>query len=81
MRYFFNLAGATFDPDNLGEELAGISAARVYAVRHAAEIIRDHPMLVWSGSEVRVEVTNADRLQLFTVIVLGIDSPIMGTRT
>jgi hypothetical protein len=75
MRFFFNLAGAIHDPDNVGVELADMGAARVYSALHAAEIIRDQPELVWSGAEVRVEVTDEDRLVLFTVIVLGVDAP------
>jgi hypothetical protein len=75
MQFFFNLAGAVHDPDNQGKELADMQAARIYAVVHASEVIRDHPNLVWSGTEVRVEVTDADRLVLFTVIVLGVDAP------
>lgn len=29
MRYFFNLAGAVYDPDNEGVELADLSEARI----------------------------------------------------
>ena len=73
MRFFFNLA--IHDSDNVGVELADMGPARVYSALHAAEIIRDQPELVWSGAEVRVEVTDEDRLVLFTVIVLGVDAP------
>lgn len=75
MRYYFNLAGAVHDPDNHGVYLDDMQAARVYSVVHASEVIRDKPELVWSGSEVRVEVTNARRQKLFTVIVVGVDGP------
>ena len=74
MRFFFNLAGAIYDPDNEGVELPSMSAARTMAVQAAAELIRDRPELVWRGEEVRVEVTNSEQLVLFTVIVFGVDA-------
>lgn len=74
MRYFFNLAGAVHDPDNQGFELPSMQTARIMAVTHASEVIRSRPELVWSGDEVRVEVTNGDRLLLFTVMVIGVDA-------
>jgi hypothetical protein len=74
MRFFFNLAGAVYDPDNEGLELASLSAARTMAVQAAAELIRDRPDIVWGGEEARVEVTDDNQLLLFTVIVLGVDS-------
>jgi hypothetical protein len=75
MRFFFNLAGAVYDPDNEGIELESMSAARIMAAQSAAELIRDRPELVWMGEEARVEVTDSNRLLLFTVIVIGVDSP------
>jgi hypothetical protein len=74
MRFFFNLAGAIHDPDNVGIELESMSAARIMAVQSAAELIRDRPEIVWMGEEARVEVTDSNQLVLFTVIVVGIDS-------
>ena len=75
MRYFFNLAGAVHDPDNDGHELDSIADARVAAVRFAGEYLRDNPEVAWTGDEFRVEVTNSDRLLLFTFIALGVDAP------
>jgi hypothetical protein len=75
MRFFFNLAGAVYDPDNEGIELESMSAARIMAAQSAAELIRDRPELVWMGEEARVEVTYSNQLLLFTVIVIGVDSP------
>lgn len=72
---FFNLAGAVHDPDNEGIELANISLAREYAVRAAADYMHDHPEIVGLGDEFRLEVTNKDRLILFTLIVMGVDAP------
>lgn len=81
MLYFFNLAGAVYDPDVEGVLLTGSSEARISAVNFLADTLRDRPELVWSGEEVRVEVTNAEQLILFTVIVIGVDAPVaMGRR-
>jgi hypothetical protein len=73
--YFFNLAGAVHDPDVQGLELPSLGDARVLAAKHAGEILRDRPGVVWGGDELRVEVTNSDKLVLFTLIVLGVDAP------
>jgi hypothetical protein len=74
MLYFFNLAGAVYDPDVQGVELSTLSEARVLAAQHAAEVLRDRPTVVWGGEELRVEVTDARQMVLFTLIVLGVDS-------
>ena len=76
MRYFFNLAGAVHDPDNEGHELPDLAAARYMSVELAAEMLREDPRLAWTGDEFRVEVTDRDRLLLFTVIVIGVDAPV-----
>ena len=75
MRYFFNQAGVVFDPDNEGFELPSHDDARVMAVRTAGEVMRDHPTLVWHGEDFRIEVTDSNRMLLFTVVVIGVDSP------
>ena len=75
MLCFFNLAGAVHDPDVDGMEMASLGEARVQAARYMGEVIRDRPGLVWAGEEVRVEVTDAWQLVLFTIIAVGIDAP------
>lgn len=75
MRFFFNLAGAVHDPDDEGFELATMSDARMMAATEIALTLRDRPDLVWRGEEVRLEVTDEHRTLLFTVIVVGVDSP------
>ena len=81
MRYFFNQTGVIYDPDDEGIEIASLDEARVEAVRYAAEVMRDHPTLVWHGEDFRTEVTNSDQLLLFTVIlVIGVDSPATANR-
>lgn len=77
-RYFFNLAGAAHDPDDEDVELKDIAAAREEAVRAAAEHLRDRPDVVWGGEEFRMEVTDSDRLILFTFVALGVDAAAIG---
>jgi hypothetical protein len=74
MRFFFNLAGAVYDPDNEGVELSSISDARIMAVKHAGELLLERPQLAWMGDEVRVEVTDENQLLLCTVIAFGVDA-------
>lgn len=71
MLYFFNVAGAEDGPDGQGVELAQMNDARMVAARHAGELLADRPDLAWAGEPLRVEVTDANRLILFTVMVLG----------
>lgn len=75
MRYFFNQVDGELKTDDVGLEFASISDARVEAVRYAGEVLRDHPTLIWKGEDFRVEVTDGNRLVLFTVIVVGVDAP------
>jgi hypothetical protein len=74
MRFFFNLAGAVYDPDNEGTELASMADARIEAVKFAGQFLKDQPEVVWLGDELRVEVTDSNQLILFTVIVFGVDA-------
>ena len=75
MKLFFNQAGAVYDADVIGIELATISDARIEAVKYAAETLRDRPELAWLGDEFRVEVTDENKLILFTFIAVGVDAP------
>jgi hypothetical protein len=52
-----------------------IATATVWPFKHASEIIRDSPELVWSGDEVRVEVSDDRGFILFTVMVVGVNLP------
>ena len=72
---FFNQAGAVYDPDVEGVELASLSEARIEAVKYAAETLRDRPEIIWQGDEFRVEVTDDKQLILFIFIAIGVDSP------
>jgi hypothetical protein len=72
---FYNLAGAVYDPDVEGAEMASIDDARIEAARFIAQSIKDKPEIVWAGEEIRVEVTDERQLVLFTIIVVGVDAP------
>jgi hypothetical protein len=74
MLCFFNLAGAVYDADQQGQEVATIDQARILAATYVAEVIRDRPEVVWAGEEVRLEVTDERQLVLFTISVVGIDA-------
>jgi hypothetical protein len=50
------------------------------AVRFASEYLRDRPEVVWLDDEFRIEVSNSERLLLFTFIAIGVDAP-AGTGT
>jgi hypothetical protein len=45
MLYFFNIAGAVYDPDVEGYELPSMHEARLMAAKHAGEVLRDRPGL------------------------------------
>ena len=74
-RYFFNRSDGYFERDVEGTELKDVHAARIEAVTFAGASLKDDPAKVWTGQDFRVEVTDESGLILFTVIVLGIDSP------
>jgi hypothetical protein len=74
MLFFFNLAGAVYDPDVVGVELPTLVEARSQAAIHAGELLRDRPGLAWEGEELRVEVTDENQLVLFTVIIFGVEA-------
>lgn len=45
MLYFFNVAGADYDPDVVGHDLPSMHEARLIAARHAGELLKDRPGL------------------------------------
>jgi hypothetical protein len=74
-RYFFNRSDGYFERDLDGTELKDVHAARIEAVTFAGASLKEDPSKVWAGQDFRVEVTDANGLILFTVIVLAINSP------
>jgi hypothetical protein len=53
---------------------------RIEAVRYAAEVMRDHPTLIWTGRVFRIEVTDGNRPIPFTLVVLEVDAPVAHRR-
>lgn len=78
MRCFFNLAGAIYDPDYEGFEVATIDQARAEATRFLAGTLNDSLEAGWCGQEIRIEVTDDHRKLLFTMIAFGVDAPVSG---
>ncbi len=75
-RYFFNQVSPGLEGNDLaGRELDSIAEAKLAAVRHAADIMRDDPDIIWRGEEFQVAVTDAQGLELFTVTIYATDAP------
>ena len=74
-RFFFHRADGVFDHDDEGTELPDLAAARIEAVRFAAEFMKDKPQEVWKGHNFRIEVSDDQGMLLCTVVILGIDAP------
>ena len=74
MRYFFNSADDRYERDEEGQELPDHDTARLRAVEHACKLLREHPNVVWKGSNFRVDVTDRAGLLYFTIIIVGVDS-------
>lgn len=81
MLYFFNIAGAFDEPDLEGCDLADLSEARTEAVDLLVQTLREKPDLMWTIDEVRVEVTNDEKLLLFSIISFGVDAPFTTKRS
>lgn len=74
-RFFFHRTDGGIDPDQEGTEMPDLDAARIEAVRFAADSVKESPELVWSGSTFRIEVSDETGMLLSTVIVLEIEAP------
>ncbi|MBB5709455.1 DUF6894 family protein [Sphingomonas xinjiangensis] len=74
MRYFFNFSDGTSVRDQVGQELPDHRAARASATEYAAQLMRDHPTMIWEGSNFRVEVSDRAGLILLTIIIVGVEA-------
>lgn len=80
-RFYFDISPGADLPDvhdEEGEELEGLNAARIVAVRLAGEILRDYPDRFWSTGEWSCAVRDETRLTLFTLHFYAIDAPALG---
>lgn len=76
-RYHFHLLGRAELRDQEGINFADIFEARLHAARYAGIYLRDHPQTVWSGKDLRVDITDSSSLVLLTVILIAANSPAM----
>ena len=71
MRYYFHAPNA---PDDMGEELPTVAAARRHASSYACSLMAEDPNLHADGNDLEIRVTDANGLTLFTFISIFIKS-------
>lgn len=79
-RFYFDISdspGLSDLPDDEGEELEGLNAARIMAVRLSGEILRDYPDRFWSTGEWNCTVRGEDGLTLFVLHFYATDAPVL----
>jgi 3-deoxy-D-manno-octulosonate 8-phosphate phosphatase KdsC-like HAD superfamily phosphatase len=74
-RFFFHTADGEIVRDHSGVELPDQAAARTQAVKFIGDLVSDEPELLATGAKFCVEVTDAAKRRLFTVIITTIDGP------
>lgn len=74
-RYFFDIKDGHDFPDLQGSEFADLAAARIEAVRYAAEVLKDMPGRFWNCEEWTMTVSNHNRKTLFTLKFLAESAP------
>ena len=70
-RYFFDIADGERFPDLQGSEWADIAAARLEAVRFAAEVLKEMPERFWNCEQWTMTVSDWQRETLFTLKFLA----------
>lgn len=68
-RYFFHTTNGKFSIDAEGIDLPDASAAQTAAIKLAGELLKNVPDLVHEKTDLKVEVTDAKAVALFTVLV------------
>jgi hypothetical protein len=80
-RFYFDIsagAGLPDDPDEEGQELEGLNAARIEAVRLSGEILSSYPDRFWSTGEWVCTVRDESRLILFVLHFYAQEAPAVG---
>jgi uncharacterized protein DUF6894 len=72
-RYFFHTKNPKKDAE--GREFADIATAKCEAVRYAGQFLRDVAEDFWKDANVEMTVTNERGLVLFTMQIVGRESP------
>ncbi len=70
-RYFFDIVDGEDFPDLQGSEFADLAAARVEAVRYAAEVLKEMPERFWNCELWTMTVSDPCRNPLFTLKFLA----------
>ena len=68
-RYFFHTTNGKLTTDAEGIDLPDASAAQTAAIKLAGELLKAVPGLLRETMDLKVDVTNAEALPLFTVLV------------
>ena len=71
--FHFNLNDGTCAPDKDGTDLPNVQTAKIEAVKHAAELMRDDPREIWENGALKVDVTDHGGHKLFSVTVTVAD--------
>lgn len=74
-RYFFDIKDGTDFTDLHGSEFTDLRAARIEAVRLAAEVLKEMPERFWNCEEWTMSVSDHDRQMLFTLRFLAQSVP------
>nr|WP_294816497.1 hypothetical protein [uncultured Sphingomonas sp.] len=69
--YYFDVHDGVHDIEPTAEELADVGAAREWAMRLLADLLRWSPASLWAGNDVRIEVLNEERLLLFQLFAFA----------
>ena len=72
--FHFNLSDGACEPDDDGTDLPDVQAAKIEAVRHAAELMKDDPREIWADGALKVDVTDHGGRRLFSVTVIVADA-------
>ncbi|HEX8225015.1 MAG TPA: hypothetical protein VF605_14445 [Allosphingosinicella sp.] len=74
-RFHFHVEDGRSYSDDEGAELADAAAARAYALRYFGHMLESSQVSVWNGNDLRMEVADESGLVLFSLYLVGIDSP------
>jgi hypothetical protein len=83
-RFYFDISsgGAIADvTDEEGEELEGLNAARITAVRLSGEILKSYPDRFWSVGQWNCTVRDENGLILFVLHFYAQDAAVLGGST
>jgi hypothetical protein len=72
MRFFFHAEDGQVIPDKTGTDLPGTEAARVEAVKIAAQLLERSPEEFWKDRTLRVICADDGGLTLFSIEVLAV---------